>query len=332
MKTLRDLREARFTTPTWLTIGNFDGMHLGHQALVRRTVELARAHVASSALLTFSPHPAEILRPGTQLLHLTNPWQRLRLAAQLGMETGIIQLFTLEIAALGAREFVQLLRDHLNLAGLVVGPDFALGRRREGNLAMLQMLGDEFGFAIDVVDSVSWQGRAVHSSAIREALQAGDLAAANAMLGRRYSLAGTVALGDQRGRTIGVPTANITPPPGAVIPANGVYATFATLALPDRTYSFAAATNVGTRPTVDGIHQRVEAHLLDFPPASLPDDLYGKELAIEFVERLRDEERFSGLDALVAQIQRDIARTRSLLQDEISSSAEASPHTPEVRA
>jgi len=319
MKTFRALRDAHLDTPTWLTIGNFDGMHLGHQALAERTVARARADGAltggaRSALLTFDPHPAAVLRPGAELLHLTSPWERLRLAAERGVEIGVIQPFTLEIAALGARDFLLLLREHLHLAGLVVGPDFALGRRREGDLAMLRLLGEELGFAVDVVDAVTWQGRSVRSSAVREALQSGDLATANAMLGRTFALTGVVTLGDQRGRTIGVPTANLQPHADAVIPANGVYATRATLALPDKLWSFVAATNVGTRPTVDGMHRRIEAHLLDFPPAELPDDLYGQMLTVEFVHRLRDEVRFGGLDELMAQIQRDIAATREVMR------------------
>jgi riboflavin kinase/FMN adenylyltransferase len=314
MKTLRDLREARQSTPTWLTIGNFDGMHLGHQALVARTVQRAKETGARSALLTFNPHPAAVLRPGTQLLHLATPWERLRLAAEIGAEIGIIQPFTLEMAALGARDFVLLLCEHLRLAGLVVGPDFALGRKREGDLPTLRALGAELGFVVDVVDAVTWQGQPVRSSAVRDALQSGDLATANAMLGRTYALSGVVTLGDQRGRTIGVPTANVQPHADAVVPANGVYATRATLALPDSVWTFVAATNVGTRPTVDGLHRRIEAHLLDFPPATLPDDLYGQTLTIEFVQRLRDEVRFSGLNALIAQIQSDIARTREVVR------------------
>ena len=311
MKTIHDLRTAHLETPTWLTIGNFDGMHLGHQALVERAAALAAASQGAAALMTFGPHPAAVLRPDIPLLRLTTQWERLRLAATHGAAIGVIQPFTQEIAQLSAREFVILLKQHLNLAGLVAGPDFALGRKRAGDLQVLRTLGEELDFKVEVVDAVVWNGNPVRSSAVRDALLAGDLLTANAMLGRDYRLSGVVSLGDQRGRTIGVPTANVAPAADAVIPDNGVYATRAILSLPNRRYEFIAATNVGTRPTVDGTHRRIEAHLLDFPPAELPDDLYGMNLTLEFAVRLRDEVRFSGLDALIAQIQADIAATRA---------------------
>lgn len=296
-----------------VTIGNFDGVHRGHRALIERTRVLAAATSGRAILLTFDPHPAAVLNPDATILRLTTPWERLHLAAQSGADVGVIQPFTRELAGLEAREFVQLLKDHLGMATLVVGPDFALGKGRKGTISVLRELGAELGFAVDVVENVEVDGISVRSSTVRSALQEGNLALANNLLGRNYTLSGEVTLGDQRGRTIGVPTANVQPDPLSVVPANGVYATIARLALPTRTYLFVAATNVGTRPTVDGFHRRVEAHLLDFPPAELPDDLYGHQLTIEFVARLRDEQRFASLEALVAQIHADVAATRLLL-------------------
>lgn len=313
MRTIHDLRTAKLTGANAVTIGNFDGMHLGHRALVERTSQHAAASGGYSILLTFDPHPAAVLRPDATILHLMPTWERLRHAARLGAEIGVIQPFTRELANLEARDFVALLKQHLAMSTLVVGSDFALGKGRKGDILTLRALGDDFGFSVEVVESVELQGIPVRSSTIRTALQGGDLDLANALLGRNYSVTGIVALGDKRGRTIGVPTANVQPDLHAVIPANGVYATIARLATPDALYAFVAATNVGTRPTVDGLHRRVEAHLLDFPPADLPDDLYGQQLTVEFVARLRDEQRFESLDALVAQIRADIASTRARL-------------------
>lgn len=315
MKTFREIRDAQLTAPTWLTIGNFDGMHRGHQALVRRAVALALAGNGNSAILTFDPHPVAVLRPQAQLLHLTTPWERLRLAAQLGAQVGVIQPFTQELGMLGARDFVSLLKQHLNLAGLVVGPDFALGRKREGDVETLRALGEELDFAVDVVDAVAWEGQPVRSSVVREALQGGDLVTVNAMLGREYAVTGVVAVGDQRGRTVGIPTANLQVDAALVLPANGVYATVAALALPDKTWRWMAATNVGTRPTLNGVERRIEAHLLDFPPTDLPDDLYGMPLTLAFVQRLRPEVRFDSFALLIEQIRRDITQTREVLAD-----------------
>ncbi len=315
MLTFHDVRQAQGLGPTYLTMGNFDGVHRGHQALIDRARTLAAAHAggrASTALLVFDPHPLAVLRPHTPYSLLTSPKQRLALAAGRGCEIGVVQPFTPETAQLEARAFVELLHHHLGLAGLVVGPDFALGHNRTGDIPSLRRMGEELGFIVDVLEPVEWGGRVVRSSAIRSLLQEGRVSEATDLLGRFYDVTGEVKQGDQRGRTIGVPTANIQPPANKLLPADGVYATVVRLCTPERAYTFPGVTNIGVRPTVDGLHHRVEAHLLDFPPAELLDDLYGKFLTLEFVERLRGERRFSGLDALVAQIQADIAHARSL--------------------
>lgn len=315
MLTFGDVRQAHLAGPTYLAIGNFDGIHRGHQVLIDRVCMLAAADPsgrAQTALLTFDPHPLAVLRPEQPYLLLTSPNERLALAAGHGIEIGVVHPFTPETAQMEPRQFVDLLRQHLNLAALVMGPDFALGRNRSGNINALRALGDEMGFALHVIEPVEWHGRTARSSTIRSLLQTGDVAVAAELLSRFYMVTGPVRKGDQRGRTIGVPTANIHPPLNKLLPADGVYATIARICTPNQAYAFASVTNLGVRPTVDGLHHRVEAHLLDFPPTEMLDDLYGEIVALEFVERLRGEQRFSGLDALVAQIRVDIEHSRHI--------------------
>ena len=313
MYTYSDLRQAALPGPTYVTLGNFDGLHLGHQALLLRAFELAAANpspAAQTVIVTFNPHPFAILRPGQPLLTLTTPNERLMLAAALGVEIGIVHPFTLETTQLSARDFVTLLQTHLGMAALVVGPDFALGRNRSGDIPALRELGQELRFVVEVVEPITRAGVPARSSTIRDLLVEGEVTGAAALLGRPYSLTGEVARGDQRGRLLGSPTANIAVPTGKLLPANGVYATITRFCTPSRAWAFQSVTNVGVRPTVDGQHHRVEAHLLDFPPAELPDNLYGQLLTVEFIARLRGEKRFDGLDALSAQIQHDIAQAR----------------------
>jgi riboflavin kinase/FMN adenylyltransferase len=317
MFTYSDLRLADLPGPTYASIGNFDGLHLGHQALLVRAQELAAADPASTAttaLITFDPHPFAVLRPDRPVSKLTSAAERLYLAAALGVDVGIVHPFTTETAHLTPREFVELLKRHLNLAALVVGPDFALGRNRSGDVRTLSELGEELGFMVEVVPPVDWHGHPVRSSTIRDLLQRGEVATAATLLGRAYSVSGEVQHGDERGRTIGVPTANILPNHDKMLPADGVYATVARLCTPACAYAFPSVTNIGIRPTVDGTHHRVEAHLLDFPPPELPDNLYGQQLTLDFVERLRGEQRFDGLSALVAQINQDIVRSRAIFE------------------
>lgn len=320
-----DLRTIQLHHPTALTIGNFDGIHRGHQALLRELRRVAAGLVGANGgapvatgLLTFDPHPMSVLRP--QIAHklLTTPHERIQLAGALGLDLGVIQPFTQEIAALEPADFMRLLKQHLNLTALVVGPDFALGRNRSGNLEVLTALGRELGYQVFVIEPVEWMERSVRSSHIRELLVDGRVEDAAELLGRRYHVTGTVVMGDRRGRQIGIPTANLQPPADKLWPADGVYATRTWVhdPRPDPGLArlYASVTNLGTRPTVDGMHHRFETHLLDFPAAGNDGDLYGKTLTVEFTHRLRGEKKFGGLSELVAQIQTDIATTRALLE------------------
>jgi len=315
-----DLRSLRFSGPTFLTIGNFDGVHLGHQALVRVLQEEAAAYTPAAriALLTFDPHPLAVLQPHLPLRLLTSPQERLRLLEPLGLDLGVIQPFDIDFASLTPHQFMAVLVEHLELARLVTGPDFALGRGRSGNIDVLRALGSELGYDVSVIEPYAGDGGEIRSHQIRQCLLSGAVTDARQMLGRPYSIAGTVEEGARRGRIIGVPTANLRPDSQRLIPADGVYATWAFLPHSCTDQPRASVTNVGVRPTVDGRQRRIETHLLDFPVAGESGDLYGQKMTVSFVARLRDEQRFDGLDALVAQIRRDISIARSLLREESS--------------
>ena len=313
-----DLRTLRFSGPTFLTIGNFDGVHLGHQALVRVLQEEAAAHTpaARTALLTFDPHPLAVLQPHLPLRLLTSPQERLRLLEPFGFDLGVIQPFDMELASLTPHQFMAVLVEHLELARLVTGPDFALGRGRSGNIDVLRALGTQLGYDVSVIEPYAGDGGEIRSHQIRQCLLRGAVIDAGQMLGRPYSIVGIVEEGARRGRIIGVPTANLRPDAQRLIPADGVYATW--VCLPDSCTNRprASVTNIGVRPTVGGRQRRIETHLLDFPGAGESGDLYGQEMTVSFVARLRDEQRFDGLDALLAQIQRDISVARRMLREE----------------
>ena len=313
-----DLRSLRFSGPTFLTIGNFDGVHLGHRALLRTLQTEAAGHssAAKTALLTFDPHPMAVLRPDLPLRLLTTPQERLRLIEPCGFDLGIIQPFDMEFASLTPEQFMAVLVERLGLVRLVVGPDFALGRGRSGNVDVLRALGTRLGYDVSVIEPIACAGAEIHSHQIRQSLLTGAVTEAAQMLGRLYSIEGIVEEGARRGRTIGVPTANLRPMPQRLIPANGVYATWAYLPDSCTAKPRASVTNIGVRPTVDGRRRGIETHLLDFPAAGESGELYGQRLTISFVARLRDEIRFDDLEALVAQIQRDISDTRRLLREE----------------
>ena len=317
MLTFRELRHIQPPGPTVVTIGNFDGLHRGHHALLAVLRQSADAWAtrngvpARTALVTFDPHPLAVLRPELANLLLTTPRERLLLAAQAGVDLGVVQPFTREFAQLTPHDFVNLLVTHLGMVTLVVGPDFALGRNRAGDITTLAALGQTLGFTVQVLEPVAFDGQLVRSSRVRELVQTGDVAQAASLLGRPYRLTGAVERGDQRGRTVGIPTANVHAPVDKLLPADGVYASWTILARFDGVQRLPSVTNVGVRPTVDGLHRRVEAHILDFPPSNQIDDLYGEIVAIEFLQRLRGEQRFANIDALVGQIQRDIAQARA---------------------
>ncbi len=303
------IEKANLNT-TWLTIGNFDGVHLGHQDLVSRVVEGAHRQCSLAVVLTFHPHPAEVLGRRQGSFYLTTPEERAEILGSLGVDVVITQPFNHDLAQTPALEFIRRLHGRLHFSQLMIGHDFALGRGRDGNEAALREMGLQFGFQVQAVEAFSMDGEIVSSSHIRNLLAQGLLPEANRLLGRSYSLSGIVVPGDQRGRTIGVPTANIAPHHERLIPASGVYACRAWVEAPlEQKVVYKAAVNIGVRPTFDGNSQalHVEAHLLDFTG-----DLYGQTVYLEFIARLRGEQKFGSIQDLVAQIRKDIAVTREL--------------------
>ena len=299
--------ELKGNTPdreSWFSIGVFDGVHLGHRHLIRNLLEQAANSGASSGVITFKQHPRQVISPGTPVTYLTSLEERIMLLKALGVAVVIALTFTPELAQLPAGDFITLLRKYLRLKGLVVGPNFALGKGREGNVATLQRLSTEMGFQLLVVPHLTQGEEVVSSTAIRKALSMGTMASVTQMLGRPYTLSGPVVSGKERGRVLGFPTANLEVNHNAAIPADGVYVTRAYIA--DKSYQ--SVTNIGQRPTFGGGERTIEVFLLDYSG-----DLYNQRLRIELVERLRAEKRFESPQELQLQIAQDIEKARKLL-------------------
>jgi riboflavin kinase/FMN adenylyltransferase len=290
-----------------VTIGNFDGVHLGHLALVERAREEAGRRGVPTVALTFDPHPAAVLRAAGAPALLQSLDERVATLRAHGCERVEVLRFDAELATLSAEAFVEdLLVGRLGAEHVVVGENFRFGAGAGGDVALLRSLGERLGFEVDAVGLVDAGDGPVSSSALRALLGAGDLPAVARGLGRAFTLSGEVVHGEGRGRTIGVPTANVAVQPGRALPADGVYACWAT---PEGEGRLPAVVNVGWRPTFDGTTRTVEAHLLvDGAP-----DLYGRSLELAFVARIRGEERFDGVEALLARIGHDIEAARGLL-------------------
>ncbi len=287
---------------TLLTIGVFDGVHLGHQHLIGQLKHQAAQRGLLSGVVTFQRHPQMVLSPQTRLPHLTDLEERIALLKGLGIELIVTLPFSNELARLSADEFISLLQQHLRMQGLVIGPDFALGRGREGDVATLSTLGKGLCFSLEVVTPVVVDGEVVSSTAIRRALLEGDMSKVHKLLGRHFSLKGRVIPGVERGRALGFPTANMDIDPEQALPANGVYTTLAYIGDEVRP----SVTNIGTRPTFGDGERMVEVYLLGYEG-----DLYEYELQIELVERLRGEMKFAIAEELTTQIEKDVAQAKS---------------------
>lgn len=315
METLFDLKNIRtdLSQGSAVTIGNFDGMHLGHQRLIARLKEKADAAGLPAVLITFDPHPLDVLPGKKAPPQLTTLPQRLAQFERCGVDLAVILPFTPELAALSAEAFCRdVLIARLGMKELVIGHDFTLGKARAGNATLLAGLGMRLGFGVEQLPPVTINGAPVSSTRLRRLVAEGQVADIPALMGRAYAVAGTVVHGAKRGSTLlGFPTANIEPDP-VLLPAGGVYAVAALLpeSAPSACagpYPLAGVANVGTNPTFDGKALSLEVHLLDFSQ-----DIYGYPACVAFFARLRDERKFNGPDDLIRQIRQDIEQARSL--------------------
>lgn len=289
-----------------VTIGKFFAIHRGHQALIRATVEAARRNGGPAVVLTFDRHPLEVLRPGTELPVIATLEERLDLIEAEGADVTVVVRLSPEFLAQEPETFIrEVLVRQLGAVEVLASDNFRFGRAARGNLALLHAMGAELGFHCSPVVPVLEGGERISSSRIGACVEAGQVREASTLLGRPYCVAGTVVPGEQLGRRLGFPTANVHTDPKRLLPANGVYVV--RVRLDDQ--SFPGVANLGVRPTVSGQERRLEVHLLDWSG-----DLYGKEVRVEFLEHLRNEQRFAGLDALKAQIDRDAEDAREFFR------------------
>ena len=293
---------------TLLTIGVFDGVHAGHRYLLKRLQRQAAKRDLLSGVVTFNPHPQSVLHPDGQLPWLSNLEDRVTTFRQLGLNVVAVLTFTPKVAQLSARDFLSLLKKHLRMQGIVVGPDFILGRAGEGNISVLRVLGSEMKFTVKVIPPYTVNGEIVSSTLIRQALIQGDMRRVGKLMSRRFYLRGKVITSEKRGRALGFPTANLDTEPQQAVPGNGIYATITQV----NGKRFPSATNVGTRPTFGEGKRMVETHLLDYQG-----DLYGKEIKVEFVQKVRDEQRFPSVEELKTQMRKDVQEVQAILAGDL---------------
>jgi riboflavin kinase/FMN adenylyltransferase len=288
-----------------VSIGVFDGVHLGHRVILERAVDAARELDAPAVVITFDPHPAKVVGRPVPLM-LGNLHQRAQLLAALGIDRMLVLPFTREISEWAPEEFVErLLVNLLHVRRIVVGQNFRFGHKQAGDVELLARMGDDLGFTVDAVQLLTGDAAPVSSTWIRERIAEGDVAAAAVGLGRRYALDGPVVRGDGRGRGLGYPTANVEVAEDRAVPADGVYTGWLVRARGER---LPAAISIGTNPTFDGTERRVEAYVLD-----VDIDLYGEHVSVEFGQRLRGMIKFSSVDELVAQMGQDVVETRRIV-------------------
>ncbi|WP_432986846.1 bifunctional riboflavin kinase/FAD synthetase [Dactylosporangium sp. CA-233914] len=291
------------------TIGVFDGVHRGHQQIIGHAVKRAGELGVQSVVVTFDPHPAEVVRPGSHPAVLTEPARKAELIEALGVDVLCVVPFTAEFSRLSPEEFVHdALVENLHTALIVVGENFRFGHKQAGDVALLTKLGRAFGFAVEGAPLVAGEGTVFSSTYIRSCVDAGDVVAAARALGRPHRLEGVVVRGDQRGRELGFPTANLLVPANAAVPADGIYAAWLNRDRDGRRHR--AAVSIGTNPTFSGKERRVEAFVLDFEG-----DLYGERVSLDFAGRLREQRVYQAIEPLVAQIAEDVGQAREILLD-----------------
>ena len=307
MSDLPDFTGPSPSRPAAVTIGVFDGVHRGHLGLLAQLRTVAAARGLATVVVTFKNHPLTVLRPDVDVTYLMPFQRRLELLEAAGVDRVVPIDFTRALSELTAREFVTALRGGLSMRHLVAGPDFALGKGRAGTLDVLRGLGAEIGFEVAEADPSVAGGVRVSSTEARRRLAEGAVSEAAELLGRPFRLTGEVVKGDQRGRALGYPTANLKTAPRMALPADGIYATLAHVggrALP-------SATSVGVRPTFDVVDRTVETFILDFD-----EEIYGAELALDFVERIRPELQFDSVEALIERMDEDVEQARGILAAE----------------
>jgi riboflavin kinase/FMN adenylyltransferase len=289
-----------------VTIGVFDGVHKGHQQIIGHTVKRAGERGVQSVLVTFDPHPSEVVRPGSHPAVLTEPARKAELIEALGVDVLCVIPFSVDFSRLSAEVFVHdVLVEHLHASLVVVGENFRFGHKAAGDVAVLRRLGRTFGFGVEGAPLVADDGTVFSSTYIRACVDAGDVAAAARALGRPHRVEGVVIRGDRRGRELGFPTANLLTTHYAAVPADGIYAGWL---VRDRREPKMTAVSIGTNPTFSGQERRVEAYVLDFD-----DDLYGERVSIDFVTRLREQRTYTGVQPLIKQIDEDVTEVRTAL-------------------
>jgi riboflavin kinase/FMN adenylyltransferase len=298
MKLIRNIEHYQPSGPLCLALGNFDGVHLGHQQLIKECVDFAAINKGTAAAYIFDPHPARVIKPSKAPKLLVTAERKAEILESLGLDLLIYAPFTQEVAKCAPEEFVRyILVEKLNVQQVVVGFNYSFGFRGAGTPELLNHLGNKYGFKTKIIEPVEIDGQVISSSAIRQAIELGKIEQAAAMLGCYPALSGLVVKGEQRGKSIGFPTANLLVDPEITIPGTGVYAAIAKV----DNRMIKAVVNIGSKPT---FHEKypttVEAHLIDFQQ-----DIYDKELQLTFLKKIRDERRFAGVDELVDQIKRD---------------------------
>jgi riboflavin kinase / FMN adenylyltransferase len=301
---------ARFTPEkdTALTIGVFDGVHLGHKQLISELTKQANHDKLLSGVVTFRQHPEDVLSAGKKLPFLTDIATRTSLLKDAGADFVVPLTFSSELAGMDAKTFMSLLQKHLKMRSLIIGPDFALGKERKGNIESLTELGKKTGFRVTVVPPLKINGKVVSSTAIRQAIAEGNMENYRILTGRPFSLHGKVVSGAGRGEGLGFPTANLDIKRGQAIPPDGVYCGVAHI----NGSNFQTMTNIGRNPTFGENERTVESFLVSYHG-----DLYGHELTVDFVSRLRDEKRFSSIDELKKQVAEDVKRGKAILNTQL---------------
>lgn len=300
-----ELKRAKIVKESLITIGVFDGVHMGHKSLMNRLVLQAKSQNLTSGVVTFSNHPRTVVSKNFQPNYLTSVEERLRLIKETGVDFVVPIKFTKEVASLKADKFTKLLRSELKMNGLMVGPDFQMGKDRESDVSKLKTLSKKQGFTLNVIDVKEIEGLTVRSTSVRDALRQGKIEEATKILGRNHSLEGNVVEGEKRGRELGFPTANFDVSSDLCIPANGIYATF--IYIGGKQYF--SATSIGTNPTFDFKQHTVETYIMNFEQ-----NIYGLRPKLEFVSKLRDEIAFSSIEGLIEQMNHDVKKATNILR------------------